>query len=68
MTINTIDTVAGIRVPDTPLVREVTEFIRDAEDDCCSTTPAGCSSSARCRAAPRAPTRPRAALRRGDVP
>jgi HD domain-containing protein len=28
-----IDTIAGIAVPDTPLVREVTNFIRDAEDD-----------------------------------
>lgn len=25
--------VAGITVPDTPLVREVTEYIRDVEDD-----------------------------------
>ena len=28
-----IETIAGIRVPDTALVREVTDFIRDAEDD-----------------------------------
>jgi hypothetical protein len=28
-----METIAGIVVPDTPLVREVTEFIRDAEDD-----------------------------------
>ena len=28
-----IETIAGVIVPDTPLVREVTEFIRDAEDD-----------------------------------
>lgn len=28
-----IDSIAGIIVPDTPLVREVTELIRDAEDD-----------------------------------
>ena len=28
-----IDTIADIAVPDTALVREVTEFIRDAEDD-----------------------------------
>lgn len=27
------ETVAGITVPDTPLVREVTEFVRDTEDD-----------------------------------
>jgi hypothetical protein len=27
------DTIAGIAVPDTPLVREVTEFIRDSEND-----------------------------------
>ncbi len=32
-TTNSIDTIAGIRVPDTPLVREATEFIRDAEQD-----------------------------------
>jgi len=28
-----IDTIAGIVIPDTPLVREATDFIRDAEDD-----------------------------------
>jgi HD domain len=28
-----IETIADIVIPDTPLVREVTEFIRDAEDD-----------------------------------
>jgi hypothetical protein len=28
-----IQTIADIAIPDTPLVREVTEFIRDAEDD-----------------------------------
>jgi HD domain-containing protein len=28
-----IDTIAGIVIPDTPLVRAVTDFIRDAEDD-----------------------------------
>ena len=33
MSIELVDTVAGITVPDTPLVRSVTEFIRDAEDD-----------------------------------
>jgi hypothetical protein len=33
MSAETIDTVAGIRVPDSALAREVTEFIRDAEDD-----------------------------------
>jgi hypothetical protein len=33
MTTGSIDTVAGIRVPDSALAREVTEFIRDAEDD-----------------------------------
>src|SRR5271168_4883735 len=27
------DNIAGIAIPDTPLVREVTEFIRDAEND-----------------------------------
>ncbi|HET9889179.1 MAG TPA: HD domain-containing protein, partial [Mycobacterium sp.] len=33
MTTSSIDTVAGIRVPDTALAREVTEFIRDTEDE-----------------------------------
>ena len=33
MSIELVDKVAGITVPDTPLVRSVTEFIRDAEDD-----------------------------------
>ena len=28
-----IDTIAGIEIPDTELVRDVTEYIRDAEDD-----------------------------------
>jgi len=27
------DTIAGIAIPDTPLVREITEFIRDSEDE-----------------------------------
>ena len=33
MTVESIETVAGIRVPDSGLAREVTEFIRDVEDD-----------------------------------
>jgi hypothetical protein len=33
MATSSIDTVAGIHVPDTPLVREVTDFIRDTEDE-----------------------------------
>jgi HD domain len=33
MATQSIDTIAGIAIPDTPLVREITEFIRDAEDD-----------------------------------
>lgn len=33
MTTSSIDTVAGIHVPDTALVREATEFIRDTEDE-----------------------------------
>ena len=33
MASQSINTIAGIVVPDTALVREVTEFIRDAEDD-----------------------------------
>jgi HD domain len=28
-----MDTIAGIVIPDTPLVREITAYIRDAEDD-----------------------------------
>ena len=33
MTIESIETIAGIHVPDSVLAREVTEFIRDVEDD-----------------------------------
>ncbi|WP_420847895.1 HD domain-containing protein [Mycobacterium riyadhense] len=33
MAIQSIETIAGIVIPDTALVRAVTEFIRDAEDD-----------------------------------
>jgi hypothetical protein len=33
MATQSLDTIAGIVIPDTPLVREVTDFIRDAEDD-----------------------------------
>lgn len=33
MAIQSPDTIADITVPDTALVREITEFIRDAEDD-----------------------------------
>jgi hypothetical protein len=33
MATKAIETIAGIAVPDTSLVREVTDFIRDAEDD-----------------------------------
>ena len=33
MTVESIETVAGIRVPDSTLAHEVTEFIRDVEDD-----------------------------------
>ena len=33
MAIHSIDTIAGIEIPDTELVRDVTEYIRDAEDD-----------------------------------
>src|ERR1700743_2657206 len=28
-----MNTIADIEIPDTPLVREITEYIRDAEDD-----------------------------------
>ncbi len=33
MATQSIDTIAGIVIPDTALVREVTDFIRDAEGD-----------------------------------
>ena len=33
MVTQSTDTIAGIAVPDTPLVREVTEFIRESEND-----------------------------------
>ena len=33
MAIQSIDTIAGIKIPDTELVRDVTNYIRDAEDD-----------------------------------
>lgn len=33
MTTSSIDAIAGIHVPDTALAREVTEFIRDTEDE-----------------------------------
>jgi hypothetical protein len=33
MAIQSMETIAGIAIPDTALVREVTEFIRGAEDD-----------------------------------
>ena len=33
MTTQSIQTIAGVVIPDTALVREVTDFIRDAEDD-----------------------------------
>jgi HD domain len=33
MAAESIDTIADIAIPDTALVREITEFIRDAEDD-----------------------------------
>lgn len=33
MATTAVETIAGVVVPDTPLVRDVTEFIRDAEDD-----------------------------------
>lgn len=33
MTTELTDTIADIAIPDTPLVREITEFIRGAEDD-----------------------------------
>jgi HD superfamily phosphodiesterase len=33
MSVESIETIAGIAIPDTALVREATEYIRDAEDD-----------------------------------
>ncbi len=33
MTTSSVESIAGIQIPDSPLVREATDFIRDAEDD-----------------------------------
>jgi hypothetical protein len=33
MTVESIETIAGIRVPDSALARDVTDFVRDVEDD-----------------------------------
>jgi hypothetical protein len=33
MTTGSVDTIADIVIPDTPLVRDITEYIRDAEDE-----------------------------------
>ncbi|OMC35232.1 diguanylate cyclase [Mycobacterium sp. GA-1841] len=33
MTTSSTNTIAGIELPDTPLVRDVTEYVRDVEDD-----------------------------------
>jgi hypothetical protein len=33
MSTRALETIAGIEIPDTPLVRDVTAYIRDAEDD-----------------------------------
>ena len=33
MTTGSLDIIAGIQVPDTALAREVTDFIRDTEDE-----------------------------------
>ena len=33
MSVESIQTIAGIRVPDSPLARDVTDFVRDVEDD-----------------------------------
>jgi HD superfamily phosphodiesterase len=33
MAIQSIESIGGIAIPDTPLVREITDFIRAAEDD-----------------------------------
>lgn len=33
MNTQSIETIAGIAIPDTPLVREVTDYIRATEDD-----------------------------------
>ena len=47
MTAKLTDTIADVAIPDTPLVREITEFVRDAEDDLLF---AGSSSLVRYRA------------------
>jgi hypothetical protein len=33
MTVESIETIAGIRVPDSALARDITDFVRDVEDD-----------------------------------
>jgi len=68
MTVESIETVAGIRVPDSALAREVTEFIRDVEDDLLFNHSRrvfffGALEGLRRRLA----TGPRIALRRSDV-
>ena len=39
------ETIAGVDIPDTELAREATELVRKKAPRCCSTIPAGCSSS-----------------------
>ena len=48
MAIQSAETIAGVVIPDTALVREATELIRAPKTTSCSTTPGGRTSSARC--------------------
>jgi len=50
MSTTAADSIAGVVIPDTELVREITAFIRDAEDDLLFIIRGGCFCSARCRA------------------
>jgi hypothetical protein len=49
MTSASTQSIADIDIPDTPLVREITEYIRDTEDELLFNLPAGYSSSAHCK-------------------
>jgi bacterioferritin-associated ferredoxin len=40
------ETIAGITIPDTVVVKAATELVLDADDDLKSTTPAGCTCGA----------------------
>ena len=50
MAVESIETVAGIVVPDSALVREAPSSSATPKTTCCSTIPGGYSCSARCMA------------------